>query len=469
MKKNKVISLILAISMMPSLVFADGPMELDIREDLKNQVYEQKKESLPEKETNTDSNNTLSGSDFSPEENKEDFKDLNKESEKPTIKIPEKKRDKIEKTENKDPKYEKYLEGETKELDFGNYDFSYEVKDKGNNEGNFKMSLYVGNKEKDLGEVSDDQVLDFGFGNTTGNIDLNTGEIPNKPENKKKVSYQFALNKNMPNRQLIDTNIDVESKDINDLKELLRQSSIITKGSFLEDGDAFLLYSKGNIKTFKKDMPFKDILSFYNSEFFEVLSEKSRVGDKYLVVDSFEKNKAIKVLVDGKEVKLTASSKAENGMVFLPVRDIANAMGASVEWNKDTYIAKISKNNKIIEFKGSSDVVIKDSLKYHLSEKTEVTPEKRLLTGVSILVKAFNYSMYWDSWEQALTIESPEYRKALDFKAIAEENKRAKSEDVVFSDSQGVDIKESQKPHEESKTSMDGSDNIKLPVKRRAK
>lgn len=300
------------------------------------------------------------------------------------------------------------------------YNFDYKIEDNSglsdssssgtdSSSGFMDFSLNVGGDSN----VSSDDLIDYGFG-------LNSESEKERP---KKISFQFVLNKDKPTEQLIDTGIDSKTTDRRDLTELLRQISVITKSEYVQDEKEVLLLSNGVVKTFsvdnkkliEKDIPYSDVLSFFNSKDFEVKENLTRTGEKFLMVESFEKNKNIKVLVDGKEIKLTTPAKKENGIVFLPIRDIATAMGATINWNEKTYEANITKDNKSIQYKGSSDIAIKTqdnkNFKYHLEEKAEITKEKRLLAGISILVKTFDYDMYWDSWKQALRIESKEYKK----------------------------------------------------------
>lgn len=311
--------------------------------------------------------------------------------------------------------------------------------------------------------VSSDDLLDYGFGLTP----------ESKKERPKKISFQFVLNKDKPTEQLIDTGIDSKTIDRRDLTELLRQISVITKSEYVQDEKEVLLLSNGVVKTFNidntklasKDIPYSDVLSFFNSKDFEVKENLTRTGEKFLMVESFEKNKNIKVLVDGKEIKLTTPAKKENGTVFLPIRDIATAMGATINWNEKTYEANITKDNKSVQYKGSSDIAIKTqdnkNFKYHLEEKAEITKEKRLLAGISILVKTFDYDMYWDSWKQALRIESKEYKKEQERLEALESAQRGNANLV------GVDKTEDKKettpveqPQDNATTSEKTPDNI---------
>lgn len=296
------------------------------------------------------------------------------------------------------------------------YNFDYKIEDNSglsdSHSGIFDMSLSSGGNSN----VSSDELIDYGFG-----LSPDT-----KAERPKKISFQFVLNKNKPTEQVIDTGIDSTTTDRRDLTELLRQISVLTKSEYVQDEKEVLLLSNGKVKTcnisnealIDKEIPFSDVLSYFNSGDFAVKENLTRVGEKFLMVDSFEKNKNIKVFVDGKEIKLTTPVKEENGIVFLPIRDIASAMGATVKWNDKTYEAHISKDNKSILYKGSSDIAIKTqekkTFKYHLEEKAEITKEKRLLAGISILVKTFGYDMYWDSWTQSLKIESEKYKKEME-------------------------------------------------------
>ena len=104
-----------------------------------------------------------------------------------------------------------------------------------------------------------------------------------------------------------------------------------------------------------------------------------------------------------------------NSRVLFPIKSIGEAMGAKVEWDKETKEAIIEKDDKIIKIKGNSDKVFVNDKEYLLSNKTHLdNQERRMLSLINLIVTELDGEMKWNSTKSVLVIEIPQEKVNLD-------------------------------------------------------
>lgn len=73
-------------------------------------------------------------------------------------------------------------------------------------------------------------------------------------------------------------------------------------------------------------------------------------GTAYAAANGYYKDRPIvRVFVNGQEVKSTVPGQIIDGSTMLPLRDIAEALGARVDWDQATYSAKITTQSSPVE------------------------------------------------------------------------------------------------------------------------
>ncbi|GBF34106.1 hypothetical protein DCCM_3218 [Desulfocucumis palustris] len=64
--------------------------------------------------------------------------------------------------------------------------------------------------------------------------------------------------------------------------------------------------------------------------------------------------------VDGREKELDVAPYAKNGRTYIPVRYLAQALGAKVQWDEESQTVWLTKDKRIRLVVGSSVLVVND-------------------------------------------------------------------------------------------------------------
>ena len=76
----------------------------------------------------------------------------------------------------------------------------------------------------------------------------------------------------------------------------------------------------------------------------------------------FAKDAAVRVFVDGKEAKLNPPAMMKDGKVYVGIRGIADALGATTKWDDKTKTAIITVGNKRTKISQSEGITVNGSL-----------------------------------------------------------------------------------------------------------
>lgn len=122
----------------------------------------------------------------------------------------------------------------------------------------------------------------------------------------------------------------------------------------------------------------------------------------------------ITIKVNGDIIKMDALPYTKEGRTFVPVRVIAEALNADVEWNREEQKVLITDNNKTIElFVGSNEIII-DGEKELMDARVE-TLNGRTMVPVRYIAESLDCTIDWDQWTYSVLINkenvqvSPEY------------------------------------------------------------
>lgn len=278
-----------------------------------------------------------------------------------------------------------------------NYDYSYE---------DFDYGIFDYMPYPDDGFVFYDDYFEDEF-------EEEKEHVPGEKFLKTPNTIQYTFDKNSKYPKYFDTGIKVSDEtgiDGDMLKELLRQLSVKKNIKIVEDlnramalVDGKLIILEGNVtdgKTLEK---------LFEETSISVKVQPTRAGGKFTLADYLEYKGEVIVEVNGEKVNLITDPVIENSRVLFPIRSIAKAMGANVEWNEKTKEAIVKKDGKTIVFKADSDIVTVDGVKYLISNKTSLNKEaNRILSVLNLLVNELDGEMYWDRTNSILKIETPQ-------------------------------------------------------------
>lgn len=70
----------------------------------------------------------------------------------------------------------------------------------------------------------------------------------------------------------------------------------------------------------------------------------------------------VRVLVDGREQSFAPAARVRAGVTYAPLRAVAEAVGAKVEWNQKAQMAIVCAGNQCVPIKRSQGIVVNGSL-----------------------------------------------------------------------------------------------------------
>ena len=112
----------------------------------------------------------------------------------------------------------------------------------------------------------------------------------------------------------------------------------------------------------------------------------------------FDVSKPVTVMVDGEKVDLLDCERPiiKEGRTMVPLRNILEQMGATVNYNSGTKTANITMNGKTISHKIGSDIIVKDGEIYQ-TEVSSVISNGRTMVPLRSITELLGGEVYWDN------------------------------------------------------------------------
>lgn len=218
-------------------------------------------------------------------------------------------------------------------------------------------------------------------------------------------TIQFTINKSSNKPYYYDTLIKASSNDtvtFTQLKDTLLQVISKTKAYLLEDKDKLMFIAEG------KPMIILDKnKEFTPNEVLAVLKDFKDIGlkvdekkslDGYSLEDKLKDNELNTIKFKGESIVLNKSPQINEGILQLPVVQIAELIGYDVEDNSDKLILTAKKNNKDIKieiFKNSKDIIINGVTK-KTSTFSQVL-DNTYFGEMNLIIKEIGYTMLFDA------------------------------------------------------------------------
>ncbi len=118
-----------------------------------------------------------------------------------------------------------------------------------------------------------------------------------------------------------------------------------------------------------------------------------------------QKAQNIRVFVNGTDLRFDTPPEMVNGRVLAPVRAIAEALGAEVQWNQDSLTVAISKESTSISLVVGNAVAKVNGQDVTLDSPPQITGG-RVLAPVRFIAEAFSLTVAWDNQTRTVTIGS---------------------------------------------------------------
>ena len=103
----------------------------------------------------------------------------------------------------------------------------------------------------------------------------------------------------------------------------------------------------------------------------------------------------VAVLVMGEEVSFDRAPRVEEGTLFIPLRFVAEKLGATVAWEGETQSVFVSVDGILSSLQIGNHKVFSNGAEYSL-EKAPVLAESRTLVTADVIEKMLGVKVAWD-------------------------------------------------------------------------
>lgn len=239
-------------------------------------------------------------------------------------------------------------------------------------------------------ENSNDFVLDVWNSLTQNQLNQNS-----------KYTLQFTIDKSSDSPYYFDSKIKTttdKTVTYTQLKDVLLQISIKANGFLIEDDGKLLFVSEGKplvLKDKKSEYTEKEVLELLN--LFENIGlkiDERKTNETESLLEQSNKGELSKVIIDGKEVSLSQPAVSQDGVLQLPIVEIAKALSIDVKASDNTIT--LTKDDVAILYEvGTKNIKINDNKKI-LSSSTQ--SKNGLVYGeMSLVLKELGYELVYDS------------------------------------------------------------------------
>ena len=239
-------------------------------------------------------------------------------------------------------------------------------------------------------ESSNDFVLDVWNSLTQNELNQNS-----------KYTLQFTIDKDSENPYYFDSKIKTsvdKTVTYTQLKDVLIQLSIKANGFLIEDDGKLLFISEGKplvVKDKQEEYTEKEVLELFNS--FETIGlkiDERKTNESESLLEQSDKGELNTVVVNDNEVTLSQPAVLQDGVLQLPIVEIANALDLKVE--KSNTSITLTKDDKTVSYEmGTKNIKINDSKKI-LSTSSQFKND--IAYGeMSLVLSEFGYDLVYDS------------------------------------------------------------------------
>lgn len=113
----------------------------------------------------------------------------------------------------------------------------------------------------------------------------------------------------------------------------------------------------------------------------------------------------IKVAIDGSAMKLDVDPVIKDGRTLVPVRAIAEATGAEVSWNPDTYTVVAKKGNTLVYIPVNRTEARVNGKEVPLDAPATII-DGRTMVPARFVAEAFSATVGWDAESQTVTVKT---------------------------------------------------------------
>lgn len=190
---------------------------------------------------------------------------------------------------------------------------------------------------------------------------------------------------------------DVDVDDENDDTNLNKHEWVNEKNSLKKDREIIA----DKLELLEEE--YEEALECNNTELADIL--KSEItAIKSQISEINEKLHQIRVFYKGEEIKNDVAPVIKEGRVLIPLRALAEIIGAEVAWNQETKSITLTKEDKVIE------IVIGDKFFEINGNKVEIDVPAQLINNRTVVPVRFisenlNHQVNWDADNESVDID----------------------------------------------------------------
>src|SRR6056297_866814 len=122
---------------------------------------------------------------------------------------------------------------------------------------------------------------------------------------------------------------------------------------------------------------------------------------------TFAEPSNIKLLVDGEDITELSSPIIENDRMLIPIRFVAESLGAIVEWDGENRGVTIARNDDHLKLKIDSRLIqYNQGKKYQLSDVAPKIINDRTYVPIRLVSNALGVGINWDGENRVVNIDS---------------------------------------------------------------
>ena len=270
---------------------------------------------------------------------------------------------------------------------------------------------------------NDSQSNDFGYDNFDFNYfgnSVNSGKQEEKriiP--KKTIQYTTTLTKDYPIYH--DTGFYASDDDLVnyfDLRDAFKIVALKTNNDYIEDVGKAMIIIEGVpvlIENNNKPIDFLQVENAISSESIAMTTSPTRIEGHYNMTEVLEANGHINVSINDSAVDLFVKPVIKDSCVLLALRPVGSGLGAKVDWDKGTGIAKISKDGTMMKYVSGDKTVKTNEQNYNLPVAPEIhKDDTRIISTINLLVDKLDGISEWDTKTKTLHIYTKDFYKTKD-------------------------------------------------------
>jgi len=130
---------------------------------------------------------------------------------------------------------------------------------------------------------------------------------------------------------------------------------------------------------------------------------------------------AVKVKIDNQEINFDTPPVIENGRTLVPLRGVAEALGAQVDWEGKSKTVTIKKDDSIIQLTVGNTVALKNTEKISLDVPAKLIQDRTMIP-LRFVSEALGAEVQWEPVSRLVSISRPAEKESIGRNLVVQED-----------------------------------------------